>query len=151
MYIYMCVYIYMYMCIHVYICVYMCVCINIYVYVYTCVYIYMYLYIFFIYMYSCARRGVSSDISDGLANEVLVKNRRASPTTFESLAANFLFRVDDRIVIAHLFVSQDPHETKKHGMNSASNWHNAMMAGVNTVPTTAKSWRCFLILTPPRP
>jgi len=114
---------------------YICVCVYVYLYVYTCVYIYIYVCVykhicicvymcipiyFFIYMYSCARKGLSSDRSDGLAKEVLNKNRRASPTPFESLAANLLIRVDDRI-IAHLFVSQDQHETKKHGMNSASN------------------------------
>jgi len=90
---------------------YICACVYVYLYVYTCVYIYIYVCVykhicicvymcipiyFFIYMYSCARKGLSSDRSDGLAKEVLNKNRRASPTPFESLAANLLIRVDDR-------------------------------------------------------
>jgi len=59
-------------------------------------------------------------ISDGLANAVLFKTKRASSTPRESLVANLLLHADERIVIAHLFVSQDPQETKKLGMNLAS-------------------------------
>jgi len=55
------------------------------------------------------------------ANGVLVKADRASLTARESLAANLLLHDDERIVIARLFVSQDPQETKKLGMNLASN------------------------------
>jgi len=43
----------------------------------------------------------------------------ASSTPRESLAANML-GADERIVIARLFVSQDPQERKKHRMNLAS-------------------------------
>jgi len=61
-----------------------------------------------------------SGISDCLANRVLVKAKRACSTPRESLAANLLLCTDERIVIVRLFVSQDPQETKKLGMNLTS-------------------------------
>ena len=47
-------------------------------------------------------------------------NVRARLHVKESLAANLLLCTDERIVIARLFVSQDPQETKKLGMNLSS-------------------------------
>jgi len=64
-----------------------------------------------------------SGISNGLANKVLVKIKGASSTPRESFAANLLLCADERIVCKRdsaEFVSQDPQETNKLGMNVAS-------------------------------
>jgi len=57
---------------------------------------------------------------DCLANRVIVQTKRACSIPREGLAANLLLCTDERIVIARLFVSQDPQETKKLEMNLSS-------------------------------
>ena len=56
-----------------------------------------------------------NQLSNVLADGVLVKAERACQTPRESLADNLFFCANDRIVIARLFFSQDPQETKNSG------------------------------------